>query len=372
MITQPKLLLFIVHRLYFARVPKKGGIDRIIEYAREKNSVTLIEHPFEIINHTADLTQDTTQFHHQPRFRGPLLWMEECAINIYWIFQTHKKYDMAIASDPLNFFSCYVLKMFGRVKKTQFHSTDYSRPRFNNPVFEFVYQYLYRFAVTHADIITVVSKRMEEHARTLVRHHRMYLLPNSPEFSKIPKIPYKKRLKNSLVLLVGRWGNQIDTHRIRECMKQLITTQKRIKLHIIGHVDKPTQRILTNGTRSAYVFHGSLPYVKALQIMAQCAIGVTAYKATESYVHFADSLKIREYAGAGLPIVCDDVYATAGEVAEYRAGYVYTTTDEMISSILRLLQNTAEYRACSTNALHWAKKNDKRTLLKKLYGKYTI
>ncbi len=369
---RPKKLLFILHRLYLDGTVKKGGIDRIVEFASTSNAISLIEHPFEKINHNSEFTNNDLHMDHRAIFRGPLLWIEELLINIFWTLKSKTKYDLAIASDPLNFFSCHALKIFGKVTKTQFHSTDYSKPRFNNILLERVYQFLYWFAVTNADFVTVVSTRMADNAKRISTRTPIYLLPNSPDFTAIPKISHDKKLKNSLVLIVGRWGNQVDTERIADCMRELALENNKIKLHIIGHVDTRYRKALEKGNASSYIFHGALPYESALSIMATCSVGITAYKETESYVHYADSIKIREYAAAGLPIVCDSIYATAQEVLKYKAGYVYTTTDQMVRSIVRLIENKNEYEAISKNALHWAKENDKKKLLKALYKNYQI
>ena len=103
--------------------------------------------------------------------------------------------------------------------------------------------------------------------------------------------------------------------------------------------------------------------------MSHASIGITCYSAQKSYVYYADSLKIREYAAAGLPIVCDTIYGTAQEVKEYDAGFVYNSAQEMAISINQLIENKNLYKQKSERAIFWAKKMDKKKLLRELYGK---
>lgn len=355
--TRPKNILFIIHRLYFNGTPKKGGIDRIVAFLSKKHKTTLIEHPFEVINHPSTISSGVNHRAYRSKTRGPLLWIEELFINLYWIVSSKQKYHFAIASDPLNFFSCHVLKLLGKVKKTQFHSTDYSNPRFTNWFLESIYQFLYSYAVKNADMVTVVSTRMKERIERDV-----FLLPNSPNFQEIPKVPPDNKKKADLVLLVGRWGKQINSRIILQTLKSLKKAYPKITLHIIGYVGKGAI------TDKNIIFHGPLTYEDAIKEMSQMYIGITAYTSSPgSYVHFADSLKIREYAAAGLPIVCDSIYATSEEVQKNNAGIVYKTSKDMINAITHLIEDREDYNTMRKNALSWAKKNDKKLLLQKLY-----
>lgn len=351
-----KQVLVITHRLYFNNEPKLGGIDRIMEHLKKDNDITLVEHPFEKINHPSVFTAKHKKYAHASITRGPLLWIEECMITTWWILRSGEKYDLAIGADPLTFFFCNITKKLGKANKTQFHSTDYSSPRFANKILESIYQSLYRYAINSADTVTVVSDRMKEEAG------RGYLLPNSPNFDEVPKIPISKKNPNDLVFMVGKWGIQVDERLLFEVLENIKKKHPRITLHVIGHVDERHKKKQSN-----VVYHGAVSYMHALQKMSECYIGITAYKATESYVHYADSLKIREYAAAGLPIVCDAIYATAEEVKKYDAGFVYKTPQEMAAAIIRLIETKQTYEEKSKNALRWAKKMDKKKLLDKLY-----
>ncbi len=361
-----KKILFIIHRLYFKNIAKKGGIDRILTFLARQNQTTSIEHPFESIHHPSFLTSKRTTYEYMAKLKAPFIWLEEIFINIFWILKDTKKYHLAIGSDPLNFFSCYLLKKLGRVGKTQFHSTDYSPIRFKNKLLNFFYQYLYRFSLRHADYITVVSQRMLKNALP----HTVFLLPNSPSFHDIDRVPIIERRKKTLVLTVGLFKNQVDLDILLDCLEILKSKDPEIMLHIIGHVgDDSIDTFYKKKLHKNVVFHGILPYEKTIALVAQSTIGITCYKKEGQYMYYGDSLKIREYAAAGLPIVCDNVYATSEEVRQYDAGFVYTTPQEMVASINQLIENRNLYKQKSDNAINWAKMMDQEKILRKLYNR---
>lgn len=367
-----KKILFIIHRLYFKVIPKLGGIDRIVDFLKENNEITLIEHPFEKINHPSVFTVNNLTYNHQSFFNIPFVWIEEFIMNIIWVLKSHVKYDLAIASDPLNFFSCYVIKILNKTDKIQFHSTDYSLPRFDNHIFENIYQWLYKFALKKADIVTVVSQRMRDHTTIVLGYNQsnIFLLPNSPYFTEVPKIELKKKMTNQLVILSGIFENQVNMNNLLLFLKLVKKKYPDIILNIIGHVENNSINIINKkGFKNNLVFYGNLEYGKAIQKMAQSYIGITLYKKSNSYMYYGDSLKIREYAAAGLPIVCDNIYGTAEEVKKYDAGFVYHTTQEMVSAVDQLITNKKLYKTKSEHALSWAKEMDKGKLLNDLYKK---
>lgn len=371
-----KSVLFIVHRLYFNGIAKPGGIDRILEFLKNQTETFIIEHPFEKINHSSVFTTPSKKFKRHSILPVPFLWIEELIINLIWVLKSGKTFDLIIASDPLNFFSCFVLKLLGKTKKAQFHSTDYSNPRFSQAILEGVYQFLYKLSLQNADIVTLVNPAMLINSRKMVKFKQsqeVVLLPNSPYYDEIPKISPLKKNRYSLVLMIGRWGKQIDTQLVIEGLILIKKTYPDIRLHIVGEVEnKYSVSFFERGLKSNVIFHGMKPYKEALKIMANAYIGITAYKTGESYLAYADSLKIREYAAAGLPSVCDKVYSTSHEAHTSKASLLYTNPKKMAENICRLIKNNKLYLKMHKKALVWSKENDKKILLERLYNKYLL
>jgi len=365
-------ILFIIHRLYFDNQAKKGGIDRILEYFEKNSLVSIIEHPFEKINHPSEFTSVRFKQKHTALFSTPYIWLEEIIINLVWVLRSGQTYSLIVASDPLNFLSSFILKMLRRTKKIQFHSTDYSKPRFSQVYLEFIYQLLYRFALNKADLVTCVSDRMLQNARNLLgtaRTDHCILLPNSPNYSDMPRFTSSSKNKYTISLMIGRWGNQLDENLLIKAIEIVAKSYPKIKIHIIGEVADTYRTIFKKNNVSRFVkFYGILPYRKALKIMSKSYIGITIYKPKESYLAFADSIKIREYAAAGVPSVCDTVYGNAKEAQDVNAALIYKNPSEMAQHIVQLITDSKLYSSMRLSSLRWAKKNDKENMLRSIYN----
>jgi len=368
-----KKILFIVHRLYFNNQVKKGGADRIVDFLKTQNTIDIIAHPLKNIFYPSFFSSNKIEKKYHNHFKQPFCWLEQIIINVIWILKINFQYDLIIATDPLSFFSAYIIKKLKKTKKIQFHSTDYSLPRFKNIIFEFFYQKFYILALKRADLITVVSLKMANKAYELLGYKKknIVILPNSPDFSKIPKVPPNNRKLKHFAISVGIFEDQVDLKSLLISLKFLKRLMNDFILEIIGYVPKKYIKLFYNkGFKTNTIFYGILPYEKAIKKISECSIGITCYSANHSYVHYADSLKIREYAAAGLPIVCDNIYGTAQEVKENIAGYVYNNPTEMVEYLIKLTSNKKLYLTISNNALNWAKKMDKARLLSNLYENF--
>ena len=361
--------LFIIHRLFFSDMPKEGGIDFIIRYLYKKN-VTLykIEHPFDKYNACSTMKENEKKlFSQRPLFKPPIVWVFEILLNIYWCSRVRKKYDWIFVSDPLNFISAYLLKLIGFTRKIHWHSVDYSPRRFDSFFLEWIYQKTYNFSAKKSDRITVVSTRMLTLINKISNNPNVFLLPNSPFYNSVPKQIVKNRY--SLVLTVSKLDTQVDIEKLLNVSRLLKKKYNLVEFHLIGYSDNTFADFIKNSDLSSFVtLHGIVPYSQCLNLVSSCGVGIVWYTDEKSYLQFADSLKIWEYAAAGLPIITNDVVATSDEVLESKSGFVITTVEEMYEAIDQLFSDSSLYDQMSRNALAWAQKNDKRVLLDKIFS----
>lgn len=362
-------VLFIIHRLYFNGNPKEGGIDDIRKYF-EKKDVFLIEHPFEVYDHQSSFIAPSKKdiFSEKIYFKPPFVWVYEIFLNLKWCFKIKEKYDWVFVSDPLNFLSAYFLKKFGIVNKIHWHSIDYSPKRFKSIFLDKIYQKSYFFACKKSNRITVVSKNM---FRLVVKNRNnsdsVFFLPNSPNYSDVPRVDLKSKNIYSIVLTMSRLKQQIDIKKILDAIIILKKEYPQIVLNIVGHVDEKIEEELKERYGDILKFYGFVSREKCLDIISYSGIGIVWYTTKESYVHFADSLKIREYAAAGLPIISNNVMATSEEIKKENIGFVVNSTEEIYNKIRFLFDNQNKYLELSKNAQKWAKKNDKEILLKEIF-----
>ena len=169
--------------------------------------------------------------------------------------------------------------------------------------------------------------------------------------------------------------DQFDFRKVIRVLVKLKKDFPQLEFKIIGAIeDKECFIRLKEYIRSFNLDHqvsflGFFPEPRDLQqVLLHSGIGVTAYipSKTGHYGIYGDSLKIREYALYGLPIVADNMCSTAFEVEEYKCGFVVKNEEEMINAIKKLWSEDGLYEQYSANAVKWAKELDKRKILEKL------
>lgn len=366
---QKKTFLFIIHRIYSNHVCKKGGIDHILDYlAGEDNFlVDMIEHPFQKYDDRSVFTKEQREkIYYSTRLRSPYIWIWEIIINVWLVvFVARRSYAYGVASDPLNFLSIYVLSKIGQCSKTHFHSVDYSEKRFPGAMLNMIYHWIYRFSVNHADIVTVVTPRIIEKIRSFSARKDIFHLPNSPQFDMIKRIEPQKKDRYRLVLTAGKVSVQLEISRILSALEGIIKLEPRVTLHIVGDVDQLTQRHISQTVlQKNVVLYGMLPYNEAIEIVAYSSVGIVWYSKKVDHILFGDSLKIREYAAAGLPIISDDITDTAQEMTRYDAGSIIHNEEEMINTVMQLVHDDELYGKKRENAIVWAQKKDKKRIMR--------
>ncbi len=352
-------------------------MDRVIDYfAEQGRTIVLLENELESTDISSKLKfrsgkqeQTIREYFVFPK-TPPLRWLGEVFMNLSLSLQKIKVQHYYIAVDPLNFITAYFLKKFQRRGILYFHAIDYSENRFSNSLLNSLYLKLFLFALKKADRVTAVSQRMIEKFNALHSSNKYLYLPNSPAIEGIPFYPTEER-KHFTLVLSSILHEGLNYDEIVWAVDQLSRRLgKAFKLEIVG--DGPGRKkiahLITGKPVEQHIhFHGMLSYEDSLQVMAQASIGITDYIGEHSWIYYGDSLKIREYAACGLPIVTNGTTGTALEAQEHGCADVFHDKKGFVSSVEKLLTNSQYYKMRSINSRIWAKKYDKASLLPKCY-----
>ena len=114
---------------------------------------------------------------------------------------------------------------------------------------------------------------------------------------------------------------------------------------------------------SDIIFTGLINLKENFAILKESDIGLAIYLNPNSFEKYADSLKIREYAAFGLPVVSTAHISTAIEGKVANCVIIGSTQVDFVESISRILKNTDEYAELARNAKLWAQTNDKDKIL---------
>lgn len=366
-----KKVLFLVHRIYKNKIVKRGGADYITDYLESQGfDILTFEHPLNG-SHNSFIKFSKSQREFILYGSGPIRWIQEIIFNLY--HSPIANLELIISVDPLNFLSAYLIKILKTRKvKVLFHSIDYSEKRFNNSLLDYVYNALYKFAVRNADITTYVSKIMGKKinefrgnsSRGIIFH-----LPNSPEFDKIPRIDIKKKSKYDLVFSKS-FISKDELKMLHKIVEQLIIEFPKIKMHVVGNIDSST--IINPKVSRNILLYGLVSYEKNIEIICNSYIGLGWYENKLSFEKYNDSLKLREYAAAGIPAICNDKTSTAFEMENEDAGIIANTVEDINGAICSLIYNGKKYEIMHKNAIRWAQINDKSKLLETLLDELNL
>jgi glycosyltransferase involved in cell wall biosynthesis len=368
--------LAIVHRVYIGRLIKPGGLDRFFSFLGEKGGyeIVTIEHPLDLRGETV-LRRITKDGIVKDRavdigfsFFGPLRLTAELLFNIYEVVFGKKRFDVAFCADPFNLFSGHILKRMGFVRLLVFHSADYSDRRFGNAVLNRIYQSLYRKALKNADVVFAVSIRMFQRCRELLGKDadKVIFFPNAPRFAKTPKRQTRKQANT--VILAGHLIRDLDYRIVLEAIADLKARYPRILLKIVGEGEGAGiigSLVEKMDIRENVILAGALSQEEALREISQSDIGLTCYTDGVTWNFYRDSIKIRDYAACGLPVVSDNTTSTALDAHQHGCCLLYENKEGLKRGISTLLDNKDFYDKTSENALAWARKNDSETIFER-------
>lgn len=315
-----------------------------------------------------------------PRFS--LHYLENCLLTAFWVLKTRQKWDLFIGVNNLNTLSGLILKVLGKVNKVVFYGIDYAPKRFEHPIVNVIYHWVDKVAVFGADEIWLLSFRMIK-ARAKFKHLRIKrvkvkVVPMGIWFEKIKRTPFEKVKKHQLVFmghLLKKQGVQMIIKAIPEIVKKIPD----FKFLIIGKGEyKSTLERLVKVKRlqKRVIFAGYIKdYQKMARLISQSACAVALYQKGDlerNYTYYADPGKIKDYLGAGLPVILTDVSHNAYEIEKAGCGVVVDYDEkEVIQAVIKVLSNKKKLKDYRKNALKYAKKYDWSKIYKKVFRNLT-
>ena len=290
--------------------------------------------------------------------RFSLHYLENFFTTIYWLLKKDQKRDIFIGANNLNAFAGIILKLLGRVNKVIFYCVDYAPRRFENPIVNSLYHFLDRLAVYFADEIWNLSPRMVEargkYKNLKIDPRKNKIVPMGIWFFKIKRAPFDKVKKHSLVFmghLMKRKGVQLVIKAVPLILKEIPD----FKFLIIGKGEYEGElKRLVKGLSlgKSVIFTGYIAdHEKMESMLAKCAGAVALYEKGDlerNFTYYADPGKIKDYLGAGLPVILTDVPPNAREIEKAGCGIVISEDkNEIAAAVVEIMNNERklkEYR----------------------------
>lgn len=384
-IISPDVIVF-VHRLLIDGKRKLGGLDRLIQSISEKKQVFLVEHPLKGLKESRDqkwseaVISEIKKDDYRKLAIKKLLplpsvfyWFQEIIFNLYFVARNIKNKPVLISADPLS--NLVGLLLPWRFRRKYYHCIDYSPQRFSNPFFRFFYFMFLRWTFWKFDYIAVNSSRTHQVFISLgCPVSKLILAPNAPFFKRYD---VTKKEKFSLICSGGTIIPKYNYDLILDILAGIKKKYPHFRLYAVGGKNQDPEyfshlktKIKKYGLENNIFFTGFLEPKKILLLYQKVSLGFSFYSRDVSYyMYYGDSLKIREYALFGIPMMSDGICATDFEMEKAGSGIIVHSVGEAVNFIDKCWLNDKYYRQLQQACLKWAEKNDKRKTQESLYNK---
>lgn len=302
---------------------------------------------------------------------GPLDYCIDFFLSFVWLFFfLSTKQDLFIGVDPLNCFVGIVLKKLGKVKKVIYYTIDFVPIRFHNRLLNTIFHFIEKFCVTHADETWNVSPRIaqgrEEFLHISSKQYPQKIVPIGIWFDKIKRRTLVN-IKNNQLLFVGHLLEKQGVQLVLTAIPNIVKKNPQFHFLIIGggEYEKELKHIVTTLHIESHVtFKGWVKDRKKLDAcMSESACAIALYKPEKerlyNFTYYADPTKLKDYLGAGLPIILTDIPYNAKDIQKNGCGILVDyTSNEVEVAVVRLLSDKQMLVNYKRNALQYASQFD--------------
>lgn len=280
---------------------------------------------------------------------------------LFIVFSSKRTYDMVIAQDSLLTFLGIIFRVFGKCKKVIFFSHGIDRQRFNNAIFNKLYLLLDSISAKGSDFNWFMSRNMIPIRRQQgIKDEVMFWIPSTVPIKVIRR--KKTGMRNKIVFL-GTVDDKNGAPLLPAMMTQVKKSLPNAVLDVMGNgaffkwLKKEVSRY--NLDKSINLL-GHLSFKDFSQKLTNYSIGISPYRFSEqNLTPLSDSLKMRLYLAAGLPVIITKGFWFSDEITENELGLaVEDTSDSFAKAIIKLLKDGELNKKIRNRAFAYSKKMD--------------
>jgi glycosyltransferase involved in cell wall biosynthesis len=267
----------------------------------------------------------------------PVNYLKDLFVTIWTLLWSGRRHvDLFIGCDSLALLAAIMVRPLAAIKRLIAYNTDYSTTRFDSTFLNNIYLWADRFAMARVDTIWCVTQRIvrirqaerPDPASVLHVPNGAYLLDNQKT----------RKLENQTLVFIG---NLTREKGIEELL-QALTGTPNVRLTIYGGGGEQAAFIaLAKKLKlsNRVTFAGQVSSEELAKTLPEFTAGVALYQPSQSYVHFSDPLKVKEYLAAGLPVIMTDVPEIAETIKKEKAGVVIAQPSQLNEAIKAVIAN---------------------------------
>lgn len=296
------------------------------------------------------------------------LWKSRVAAYLYqvlqylWIVGTAPyTYDYVIAEDSLLAFTSILLRALGKVRHVIFYSHGIDFTRFSAAWANTLYQALDRFSARHSNYNWSLSQNMFPiRKRQGIPEDRLFWIPSSLPIDILPR---KRYVANHSLVFLGVINDKNGVGIIPDIIMEVRKKVPDVRLDVMGEGDMKNeleQRIKALGLTKHIRLLGNLEFREFKDKMTNYRLGLVTYKYSEvNLIPTSDSMKMRVYLAAGLPVVLTKGFIFSDEVIKNDLGYAVDYNAKAFAKpIIQILTDDGLSRRLRGKALSYSKSMD--------------
>lgn len=280
---------------------------------------------------------------------------------LFLVLISKNSYDILIAQNSLLAFLGIILRTLGKCRKVIFFSHGIDKNRFNNSNLNKIYRLLDTFSATRSDFDWFLSRNMIPIREGQgIRKEKLFWIP-----STVPiKTVLRKKIGNpTKIVFLGTIDDKNGAGMLPEMIKIIKKTVPGAVLDVMGNgylFKKLKEDIKQMHLENNINLLGHLPYSKFSSKLTDYSVGIAPYAYSEtSLTPLSDSLKMRLYLAAGLPVVITKGFWFSDEIQENSLGFaVSATADNFAKAVTKLLVDKKLNQEIRDRALAYSEKLD--------------
>src|SRR3989344_662166 len=284
----------------------------------------------------------------------------------YLILKQNHKYDFFFGVDGLNCLVGVLLKKMKKVNHVAFYSIDFVPIRFKNVILNYIFHTIEKICVNKSDLVWNVSPRIAEGREQFLQipndPARQIVVPIGVWNKNIIKRDFKD-VKRHQLLFVGHLIEKQGVQLVLDAIPDIVTKIPDFKFVIAGGGEY--EKILRKKAIDLHIEK----YVKSMgwirdrstldSMMSESACAIAIYKPEKeklyNFTYYSDPTKLKDYLGAGLPIILTDVSYNALEIQEEKCGIIVDyETKSVAETIVKLMGDLKKLQEYRKNAISMA------------------
>lgn len=280
---------------------------------------------------------------------------------LFIVLTSQHTYDVIIAQDSLLAFLAVFLKFFGKTKKIIFYSHGIDKTRFSNGLLNTFYSFLDWFSAKNADYDWFLSKKMGEIRKSQgIEEPRLFWIPSSIPIHTVAR---KTNVHTKKIVFLGTVDKKNGAHKLVEMILFVKKKVHGMELDVMGagsYFEDLKNEIQKKGLEKHIHLLGQLTFSQFAPKLTHYALGIAPYTyAKDNLTPLSDSLKMRIYLAAGLPVVITSGFHFSDEIAQHKLGAaVADSAKAFADAIVNLLENQTLNNETRKKALAYSEKYD--------------